>query len=235
MFSPRRWARGSVELLDDPASDAGAVLASLGDVARINRFLGGRHAALARLDELFRAERAGAALSLLDVGTGLGDIPAAAARRARERGLALRLIGLERHPAAARAAKANGLCALVSEGGRLPFADRSVDYVLCSQLLHHFAGAAAEQLVRELDRVARRGVVIADLRRSVLAAAGFFLASFALRVLPVTRCDGVISVFRGFSAAELANLCRTAGVEPDVRRHPGFRLTAAWRPAGRRP
>jgi SAM-dependent methyltransferase len=221
-----------VELLDDPASDAGAVLASLGDVARINRFLGGRHAALERLDGMFRTERAGAELSLLDVGTGVGDIPVAAARLARRRGIALRLVGLERHPAAARAARGNGLLAVVADGGRLPFPDRSVDYVLCSLLLHHFAGDAARQLVRELDRVARRGVVIADLRRSVLAAAGFFLASFALRVQPVTRRDGVISVFRGFSAAELANLCRAAGVEPEVRRHPLFRLTAAWRPAG---
>jgi len=235
VFSPQRWARGSVELLDDPASDAGTVIASLRDVARINFCLGGRHAAVARLDELFRAERPGAALSLLDVGTGLGDIPAAAARRARERGLSLHLLGVERHPAAARAAQGNGLRAVIAEGGRLPFADGAVDYALCSLLLHHFAGAAAEGLVRELDRVARRGVVIADLRRSVLAASGFYLASFALRVQPVTRRDGVISVFRGFSAAELANLCRAAGVEPDVRRHPLFRLTAAWRPAGRSP
>jgi SAM-dependent methyltransferase len=232
VFSPRRWARESVELLDDPASDAGTVLASLGDVKRINRFLGGRHAALTCLEAMFRDERAGAALSLLDVGTGLGDIPAAAAGRACARGLALRLVGLERHPAAAQAARGHGLLALVADGGRLPFADRSVDYVLCSQLLHHFAGDAAVSLVRELDRVARRGVVIADLRRSAFAAAGFFLASFALRVQPVTRRDGVISVFRGFSAAELANLCRAAGVEPEVRRHPLFRLTAAWRPAG---
>ena len=235
MFSPRRWARGSVELLDDPASDAGTVLASLGDVRRINRFLGGRHAAVARLDGMFRAERAGASLTLLDVGTGLGDIPTAAARRARKRGLALRLVGLERHPAAARAARGHGLLGVVADAGRLPFADRSVDYVLCSQLLHHFAGSAAERLVRELDRVARRGVVIADLRRSVFAAAGFFLASFALRVGPVTRRDGVISVFRGFSAAEMANVCRTAGVVAEVRRHPLFRLTAAWRPAGSTP
>jgi SAM-dependent methyltransferase len=232
VFSPRRWARESVELLDDPASDAGTVLASLGDVARINRFLGGRHAALERLDGMFRTERAGAAASLLDVGTGVGDIPVAAARLARRRGIALRLVGVERHPAAARAARGQGLLAVVADGGRLPFADRSVDYVLCSQLLHHFAGDAARRLVRELDRVARRGVVIADLRRSVFAAAGFFLASFALRVQPVTRRDGVVSVFRGFSAAELSNLCRAAGVDPEVRRHPLFRLTAAWRPAG---
>ncbi len=235
MFSPRRWARGSVELLDDPAADAAAVLASLADVSRINRVLGGRRAAVVRLDGLLRAERDGATLTLLDVGTGLGDIPLAAARRAARRGIALRLVGLEHHAAAARAAGARGLLALVADGVRLPFADRSVDYVLCSQLLHHFAGEAAVRLVRELDRVACRGVVIADLRRSALAAAGFYLASFALRVEPVTRRDGVISVFRGFRTAELANICRAAGVEPVMRRHPGYRLTAAWRPAGSAP
>ena len=231
MLSARRWARQRGELLDDPGADGGTVLASLADVARSNRFLGGRRAALARLDEFFRSERAPATLSLLDVGTGLGDIPAAAGRCARSRGLALRLVGVDRHCAAARAARRNGLQAVLSEAGDLPLRDKSVDFALCSQLLHHFAGAAAERLVRELDRVARRGVVIADLRRSAAAAAGFFLASFPLRFHPVTRRDGVTSVLRGFTTAELVNLCRAAGVEPEVRRHSGFRLTAAWRPA----
>ena len=234
MLPLRRWARRRVELLDDPHADGATVLASLADVARSNRLFGGRRAALAALDGFMRKEPRGAGLVLLDVGTGLGDIPAAAARSARVRGVPLRLVGVERHRAAARAARGNGVASVVAEAAELPLRAGSADLVLCSQVLHHFSGDAAERLVRELDRVARRGVVIADLRRSVVAAAGFFLASFPLRFHPLTRRDGVTSVLRGFSDAELANLCRAAGVEPEVRRHAGFRLTAAWRP-GRRP
>lgn len=236
MISPRRWARASVELLDDPAADDATVLACLGDVARINRLFGGARAALGRLDDLFRTERPGARLTLLDVGTGVGDIPAAAARLARRRGLDLRLLGVERHGAAAREAqRREGIATCVADGFRLPLRDRSVDYVLCSQLLHHFGAEAAVRLLRELDRVARRGVVIADLRRSALAAAGIYLASIPLRLHPTTRRDAVISVFRGFSAAELGALCDATGVRATVRRHAGFRVTAAWSPNGARP
>lgn len=79
ILSARTWARRSAELLDDPAADGGAVLASLGDIVRANRLFGGLRAALARLDEFFREATPARALSLLDVGTGLGDIPVAAA------------------------------------------------------------------------------------------------------------------------------------------------------------
>jgi SAM-dependent methyltransferase len=236
VISPRRWARTSVELLDDPTADDATVLACLGDVARINRLFGGSRAALARLDSLFKTARPGAPLTLLDVGTGVGDIPAAAARLARRRGLDLRLLGVERHGATAREARRrNGVATCVADGFRLPLRDRSVDYVLCSQLLHHFGADAAVLLLAELGRVARRGVVIADLRRSALAAAGIYLASIPLRFHPTTRRDAVISVFRGFTVGELGALCQAAGMEADIRRHAGFRLTAAWSPNGARP
>jgi SAM-dependent methyltransferase len=143
---------------------------------------------------------------------------------------------VERHLAAAgEARRRHGIATTVADGFRLPLRDRSVDYVLCSQLLHHFGADAAVRLLAELDRVARRGVVVADLRRSAFAAAGIFLASFPLRFQPTTRRDAVISVFRGFTAAELGALCDAAGVRAAVRRHAGFRLTAAWSPNGARP
>ena len=169
----------------------------------------------------------------LDVGTGTGDIPRAAAARAGRRGLTLRLVGLERHPAAAReAARQGGLAAVIADGGRLPMRTRSVDLVLCSKLLHHLPGTAGTRLLSEMDRVARRGVVVADIHRSALAAAGIWLASFPLRFHPATRHDGVISVFRGFSPAELHGACAAAHVAATIRSHPGWCLTAAWRPAG---
>jgi 2-polyprenyl-3-methyl-5-hydroxy-6-metoxy-1,4-benzoquinol methylase len=221
MRSLRDWAVGTTELLDDPRADAGAVVASLHDIERINRAFGGTRAALAACDEFLGAGD----LTLLDVGTGLGDIPRAIAARAARRGVRVRVIGLERHPAAARAARAaGGLAALVA-------ASRSVDVALCAKLLHHLPGATGCALLRELDRVARRGVIVADLRRSAVAAAGIWLASFPMRFHPATRRDGVISVLRGFTDDELRRRCAEAGVDATVRRHPGWELTASWRPA----
>jgi hypothetical protein len=227
------WARGRSELFDDPGADGATVLASLRDIARANRFFGGAAAALARLDEFFRAVPRGTTLTLLDVGTGAGDIPRAARRRAARRGVELRLLGLERHPAAARRAARGGQITTVRADARaLPYGTRSVDLVLCSQLLHHFRGAALTAAVAELARVARLGAVVADLRPSPLAAAGIWLASFPLAFHPVSRHDGVLSVLRGFTTSALRGACAAAGVEADVRTHPGFRVTAAWRAAG---
>lgn len=228
----RTWAARAVETLDDPHADAGLVAASLRDIARINRVFGGAAAAARRVDEYLAATPAGAVLTLLDVGTGSGDIPRAVARRARRRGIRLRLLGLERHPAAVReAARAGDLAAILADGSRLPLRPRAVDLVLCCKVLHHAPGAAGTRLIAELDRVARLAVVIADIHRSALAAAGIWLAGHLLRFHPATRRDSVISVFRGFSRPELERACAAAGVRATVKSHPGYCLTAAWRPA----
>ena len=228
----RTWAARAVETLDDPHADDAVVLASLRDIARINHLFGGAAAAARRVDEFLAGAPAGAALTLLDVGTGGGDIPRRVARVARRRGIELRLIGLERHRAAAReAARAGGLSAILADGARLPLRGRSVDLVLCSKVLHHAPGEAGRRLIAELDRVARIAVVVADIRRSAVAAAGIWVAGHLLGFHPATRRDGVISVFRGFTRAELLGVCASAGVRASVRSHPGWCLTAAWRPA----
>jgi SAM-dependent methyltransferase len=208
------------------------VVASLRDVARANRCLGGAAAPLRRLDELLRSAVAGTTLVLLDVGTGDGDLPRAARARAARRGIRLRLFGVERHPAAARhAARGGDIAVSLADAAALPFASRSVDLVLCSQLLHHYQGAALTAIVTELGRVARLGVVVAELRPSPFAAVGLWLASYPLRFQAVSRRDGVTSVMRGFTAAALRRACAEAGVRAEVRTHALFRVTAAWRAA----
>jgi SAM-dependent methyltransferase len=115
---------------------------------------------------------------------------------------------------------------------RLPLRDRSVDVVTCSQLLHHFTEPDGARLLAELSRVARARVIVSDLRRSWLAAAGFWLASWPLGFHPGSRHDGVVSVLRGFTADELRAQVRAAcGAAPRVRRRLGWRVTAAWTPA----
>jgi SAM-dependent methyltransferase len=234
-FIPTRQ-RG-VELLDAPDADAALATRSLRDVAMANRLFGGTSAVLAALRPLLRRTHAVAraddrALTLLDVGTGLGDIPARARRLAQRHGVALSTLGLERTLPMASAARARAKAVCVGDGLSLPFADRCVDVVTCSQVLHHFADADATRLLREMDRVARRLVIVADLRRSWLAAAGIWAASFPLGFHAVSRHDGVLSVLRGYRVAELASLVRTAvGTAPLAWDHRGFRVLASWSPA----
>jgi hypothetical protein len=194
-----------VEALDTPHLDPEITRATLSDIARANALFGGRSAVAWGVDGLLHGTGA-QVLTLLDVGAGMGDVAGWLERHGLGRGTELRAFALDRHLEAAR-----------------------VDIVVASQLLHHFGSAAAVRLARELTRVARVGVVVGDLRRSRIAAAGIWLAAVALRFHRVSRQDGVTSVRRGYSERELTELLRHAGVAATVTARPGYRLVATWR------
>ena len=219
------------ELLDDLEADPERVALSLRNIGRSNLWFGGRSAVSSALSRVLAKVPRGESLSLLDVGTGLGDLPRAAVAWGRRRGLQIRPFGLERHPAAARIAKAGGLTTLIGCGGSLPLRSRGVDLVIVSQVAHHLEPEILEALLRECDRVARRAVIVSDLRRSRLAEAGFWIGARLLRFDSDTRIDGLRSIRRGFSAAELVRTLEQAGIRGRVWRHPMFRLVAAWQPA----
>jgi SAM-dependent methyltransferase len=224
-FAPAR--RRGLEILDDPSVDPALAIRSLRDVAKANRLFGGRRAILLELESL--AHRLPAHATLLDVGTGLGDIPAAAERAMARRDIRLTTIGIEldRHLAFEAAAA----CSLVVVGSatRLPFPSASVDVVTCSQVLHHFEGDDAIALLRECTRVARHAVIVGELRRSWLAMAGLWSMSFFLGFHPVSRHDGLVSIRRGFTTRDLRDLVRgSTGAQPRVRQRLGWRVTAVW-------
>ncbi len=234
-------------MLDDPALDPALAVRSLRDVRLVNRLFGGRHAIVRELHAVIangladraRSDRATRrytpasemVITLLDVGTGLGDIPLAAMKALRAHGLRVESIGLEVSPVIANAAAASCTHVVVGDALHLPFETGSVDIVTCSQTLHHFDGADAATLIGECHRVARMGVVISDLRRSWLAVAGLWCSSFLLGFHPVSRHDGVVSILRGYTKAELRQLIRrvTHG-RVVVRRRFAWRVTATWIP-----
>jgi ubiquinone/menaquinone biosynthesis C-methylase UbiE len=170
-------------------------------------------------------------VSLLDVGTGIGDIPAHVRETWRARGLAVTTFGVDISACLLHQARKGGLLPICADALALPIASKSVDIVICSQTLHHFESRDALIVLSELDRVARKRVIVSDIRRSWLAAAGIWLASYPLGFHPVSRHDGVVSVLRGFTPSELSQLVRTATKQtPIARRRIGFRTTASWIP-----
>jgi SAM-dependent methyltransferase len=218
-----------LELLDRHDADPADVRESLRNIARANRWFGGWWAVRHGLARLVAGLPPGSALTLLDIGTGAGDLPSRAERWARRGGLRLRAFGLERNRTAARVASHAGIPTAVATAGNLPLRTGAVDLVVLSQILHHLAPDAIVRLLGEADRLARVGVVVADLRRARAALAGFWVGSRLLRFDRATRADGLTSVRRGFTPAELSRLLLQAGIRTPVERRPGFRLVAAWR------
>ncbi|HWA58606.1 MAG TPA: methyltransferase domain-containing protein [Gemmatimonadales bacterium] len=217
------------ELLDHPDADPAVVASSLHHIARANFWFGGWWAVRRGLARLLAEAPRGSRFTLLDVGTGNGDLPARAVAWAARRGITLTPIGLERHRTAAGLANRRGVRTLLGCAGALPVRPRSVDIVLASQLVHHLSPAANVAFFRAAHGVARLGVVIADLRRSPLALAGFWVGSRLFRFDRATRSDGLTSVLRGFLPHELTALLGQAGISATVERSPGFRLVASWR------
>jgi len=229
------------ELLDDPRADPILVGRELRDIARLNALFGGTRAVVRELEPFFErgkrdtgTERR-ATWTLVDVGTGLGDIPRAAAAAARRHGVTLRLVGIELNRTAARLAHMGDegapLAMALADGGALPLAPRSVDVVVASQVLHHLPRPVAVRWIATFDRVARRAVVLADLRRSRVAMAGVWAASVGLAMSGVTRHDAVVSVKRGYTKAEFDEMLRQAGVRTVARYRRGARIVAAWSPS----
>lgn len=219
------------ELLDDPRSDPSVVARSLRNVARANRWFGGAAAVRWGLGHVLAAEPRGTTLTLLDLGTGMGDLPLACARSMARRGIRLVPLGLERSRVAAALARDAGVPTIVADAGAPPLGARSVDVVLLSQVAHHFDADSIVALFRTADRLARRAVIVCDLRRSRAAQAGFAAGALLLGFDRVTRSDGHTSIRRGFTGPELATLLARAGILARVVRRPPWRLVAAWRTA----
>ena len=227
LLTPRR--RRGIEVLDDPGVSPEIMTRSMADVERANNLLGGTRAALGELEPVL-AELPESA-TLLDVGTGAADIAAAARTLAAKRGVKLRTIGFDISAVLVERHRRRHEAVVLGNALRLPFRDKSVDVVMCSQVLHHFPELEARDLIVELNRVARARVVISDLRRSLIAAGGLWVASFLLNFHSVSRHDGVVSIMRGFVPGELSELVVSAtGRRPTTRRRIGFRITTSWKP-----
>jgi ubiquinone/menaquinone biosynthesis C-methylase UbiE len=209
--------------MDEHVDDVDELEANLHDIAFANARLGG-------IGPVVRALRRVPVRTVLDVGSGLGDVARALVRDAARRGIALEVTCLDRSEAilalARRAAGGDRSLTFVrGDGTALPFEPGAFDVTLCTLALHHFDGAGAPALLRELRRVARLTPIVCDLRRSALAYAGTWLWTRTTRNR-LTRHDGPLSVRRAYTPAEALALARDAGWRhPQVRLEPFFRMT----------
>ena len=218
------------ELLDDPSANPAAVAESLRNIGRANRWFGGAAAVRFGLARTLAGVPRGTTLSLLDLGTGLGDLPRVAVRWGAARGIRVVPVGLELNRVAAALASGAGVPTALACAGAPPIRDKSVDVVLVSQVAHHLTKASVVHLLQTCDRLARRAAIVADLRRSPIAPLAFWCGARLLGFDPVTVADGMTSIRRGFSRGEMSSLMARAGVEGRVDRRPGFRLVATWLP-----
>ena len=90
--------------MDHAGNRADLLEGDLANLRLLNRLLGGHRAALTGLKRVV-GPRGAPGVSLLDVGTGSADIPAAMVRWARRQGLSVRVVAVEADPVSVAAAR----------------------------------------------------------------------------------------------------------------------------------
>jgi SAM-dependent methyltransferase len=214
----------SVRATEPELLDAGVpedeVRHSLADLRLVNRVLGGRRALLGAVMPLLDGLPAP---SLLDVGCGSADLPALVAARAR---FPVRVVGLDLKALHLREAP-TPVRRVVADVRRLPFAAGRFDVVTASLFLHHFDGPEVARVLAGLWSLARRALVVNDLRRArvpYLFGRLLFPRIFRTRVSVV---DGLVSIRRSFTRRELATAFAEAGIHAvTIRRSFPYRLLA---------
>ena len=180
------------EMMDLPGNPKTLLVEDLRNLRIINRYLGGYRGVIKGLKRLVRKDRM-RRFSLLDVGTGSADIPKVIVRWARNRGIEATVVALEPEPVTARVAamltqqetnppfipllqrgkegdfRRCGISVVRGDGMAPPFRAASFDFVLASQMLHHFSEEEIVALLRTWSRLARKAILVSDLVRDPLA------------------------------------------------------------------
>jgi ubiquinone/menaquinone biosynthesis C-methylase UbiE len=231
------------ELIDDVEQPYADFRASMSDVRRANRFLGGTVVVTRQVRRWLQAahqkqvtevqtnketdpsknqtrdeNRNRATVCFLDVATGSGDIPHALLRVAERTRVDIRVAALDFSPPILRYASEQvghlePIRLVRGDAFHLPFADNSVDYALCSLAFHHWGFEGCIDALREMERVSRCGWLVNDLRR---AWSAWFLIRLVMTFAGVnrlTRHDAPASVLRAYALDEYAAMPRALGLQ----------------------
>ncbi len=192
------------EWMDAPDADPVEIERSLRFIRRINRALGYTRATLKHLEHFSQSWKPGQRITMIDFATGSADVPHAVLRWADRRGFDVRIVGIDFHGATARLAATSvgneRLRIVQADALNLPFAANSFDYALCSMFLHHLSEDQAVAVLSAMSRIARRGIIAADLLRERPAYNWIYLMTLFSR--PMIRHDARVSVLQAFSPDE---------------------------------
>ena len=186
------------------------------ELRRVNEWLGDANALRdSLLKEIERSDLR--SFSVLDVGAGSGELLRVAAKWARETNRVGFFTGLELNKRSAQSILEESrdypeVASVQGNGFRLPFGDDAFDYVIQSLTLHHFDNEGAVEILREMARVARRGIFVIDLERSPVAY--FFYTTVGRLFLHnrLLREDGALSILKSWTPEEMKGLGRKAGL-----------------------
>jgi 2-polyprenyl-3-methyl-5-hydroxy-6-metoxy-1,4-benzoquinol methylase len=211
------------ELMDADDLAPETYAAVIGDLARVNTITMARPMTLRWLKG---ATPGLSGFSVVDVGFGHGDMLRAIAGWARDRGLKVRLTGVDLNPRSVPVAVAatDPLLGIRYLTGAAEALEERPDFIISSLVAHHMGDDELIGFIRWMEATAVRGWFINDLHRHWLAWAGFRVLAVLFGWHEIVRHDGALSVRRAFVRGDWQRLLGAAGVQGvAVRWHLPFR------------
>jgi SAM-dependent methyltransferase len=216
------------EIMDGGLCPEDELIGALDFLELTNRFFGGSALVLKYLKKWMPSGPD--PVSILDIGCGSAEIPRAVVRSFRSAGRRVEVTGVEIEPRTAAVARKRSRAfpeIRIEETDIFSSQWRSgsYDYVVASLVLHHFPQQSLADLLRTMDRIAKRGMLVSDLRRTPVSYCAVSALSF-LAGNRVVRHDGPLSVRRSFVAEELQALAQSTGIGYlTARNEPFFRVS----------
>lgn len=194
-----------VERMDEAGCDRDTLFRTYAAFPYVNRVVAGWRSTY--VSEL-RPRFTGPVHTVLDIGSGGGDVARALLRWARRDGVRLDLTAIDPDPRASdyvgTLPPVDGFEHRVCTSTQLADEGARFDFVLSNHVLHHLGAADLGAVLADSERLARIAVVHSDIRRSVAAYllfSAFTVAGFRGSFI---REDGLLSIRRSYRADELA-------------------------------
>ena len=201
------------EIMDNFAMEGDILQDALDKIAKINQLLGGNKLTLNGVRKLLNSIEPTQKITLADIGCGNGDMLRKLADFGHQNGYEFELIGFDANDFTIGYAKKLSLLYPNIRYEKLDIFDKKFqnfqfDIALCTLTLHHFDEPQIEILLQKCYHQSRKGIVINDLHRNIVAYRLFQLLCLVFNLQDMSKQDGLTSILRGFKKHELINLSK---------------------------
>lgn len=192
--------------MDEPGCDLATLHRTYAQFSTVNALVSGwRQVYVRQLRPQLARKQLG---TLLDIGSGGGDVPRQLAQWAARDGFRLHITAIDADARAVAYASSlppqPGLRFRQAFSGDLVQEGQQFDFVTSNHLLHHLTAPELAALLNDSEQLCRVAVIHSDLERSALAYAAFGMGIGPWFRNSFIRKDGMLSIRRSYTAPELA-------------------------------
>ena len=211
-----------LERIDSLGISSRDIRHSLDFLVFVNTFFGGTQVVLDYFDKNKTPQK----FTVLDLGSGGGDIPFALTQWAAKRGKEIWVTAIDLNP------HCQAYASVRFASSRIRFLKHSAfelatlgpfDYIISSMFFHHLSDEEITRLLKLIHRQSRLGFLISDLYRGYRNYFGAILLS-CLSLKKTVYHDAKLSVSRAFKKKDFIYYKEKTGIPFKIERKPVFRI-----------